>query len=92
MAVRTKRASRRTAKRRAGSSGAKIRGISRIDQPTTRTFGWFVRFGYRHTSSGYRPKFTAFFGDASHGGKQKAFAAAEKWVKKLAKTGKPPKR
>ena len=41
-------------------------GISRIDQPTTRTHGYFVRVGYRKTTKGWRPKASAFFGDASH--------------------------
>jgi hypothetical protein len=56
-------------------------GISRIDQPTTRTHGYFVRVGYRKTTKGWRPKASAFFGDASHGGKSSALRAAEKWLK-----------
>ena len=56
-------------------------GISRIDQPTTRTHGYFVRVGYRKTSKGWRPKASAFFGDASHGGKSSALRAAERWLK-----------
>jgi hypothetical protein len=50
-------------------------GISRIDQATTRTHGYFVRVGYRKTTKG------AFFGDASHGGKASALRAAERWLK-----------
>jgi hypothetical protein len=56
------------------------RGISRIDQPSTRTFGWFVRIGFvtrKNGSSG--PKHSKFFGDASHGGPEKALRAARKW-------------
>ena len=61
-------------------------GISRIDQPTTRTHGYFVRVGYRKTTKGWRPKASAFFGDASHGGKGSALRAAETWLKKTRRT------
>ncbi len=61
-------------------------GISRIDQPSTRTHGYFVRVGYHRTRDGlWRPKHRAFFGDASHGGKAKAMKAAEKWLKEVSK-------
>ena len=83
-------AARKTAKR--SRTASKVPGISRIDQPSTRTFGWFVRYGYRPTSKGTRPKFTAFFGDATHGGKAKAMKAAMKWLKQVLKTGRPTKR
>lgn len=56
-------------------------GISRIDQETTRTHGYFVRVGYRKTAKGWRPKASAFFGDSSHGGKSAALRAAERWLK-----------
>lgn len=56
-------------------------GISRIDQQTSRTHGYFVRVGYRKTTKGWRPKASAFFGDASHGGKSSALKAAEKWLR-----------
>lgn len=56
-------------------------GISRIDQEASRTHGYFVRVGYRKTTKGWRPKASAFFGDASHGGKASALRAAEKWLK-----------
>jgi len=39
---------------------------------------------------GWRPRFKAYFGDVSHGGKKKALAAAVKWLKTLERTGKPP--
>ena len=55
-------------------------GISRIDQESTRTHGWFVRVGYRRTKQGWRPKHRAFFGDKSHGGKTAALKAAEQWL------------
>ncbi|MBC7896679.1 MAG: hypothetical protein H7066_14780 [Cytophagaceae bacterium] len=82
-----KKAAKKTAKkaakkvaRKAGSSS--VPGISRIDQESTRTHGYFVRVGYHRTKEGaWRPKHRAFFGDASHGGKEKAFKAAVKWLK-----------
>jgi hypothetical protein len=62
----------------------KTAGISRIDQETTRTHGYFVRFGYeRSTTGNWRPRHKAFFGDASHGGKRKALEAAEVWLAKV---------
>jgi hypothetical protein len=67
----------RTATRRTGLPA----GISRIDQETTRTHGYFVRVGYRKTAKGWRPKASAFFGDSSHGGKSAALRAAERWLK-----------
>ena len=66
------------------ASGAKRPGISRIDQESTRTHGFFARFGYARDKSGtWRPKHRAFFGDASHGSKKKALAAAEAWLTKI---------
>ena len=60
---------------------SKRRGISRIDQESTRTHGWFVRVGYFETKNGsYKAKHTKFFGDVSNGGKAKALKAAEKFV------------
>lgn len=65
------------------------RGVSRIDQPSTRTFGWFVRVGYHKRRDGsYGPRHTKFFGDAGHGGKKKSLVAAEKFLKGLAKPAK----
>jgi hypothetical protein len=61
-------------------------GISRIDQASTRTHGFFVRVGYHRTKDGaWRPKHRSFFGDASHGGKAKALKAAMKWLKSVSK-------
>jgi hypothetical protein len=69
--------------RRKSSSTA---GISRIDQASTRTHGFFVRVGYHRTKDGaWRPKHRSFFGDASHGGKAKALKAATKWLKSVSK-------
>ena len=74
-------------KRKASSS--RRRGISRIDQPSKRTHGWFVRVGYHERRDGsYGPRHTKFFGDASHGGKGKALKAAEKFVASVTKGGK----
>ena len=71
-----------TSKKRA--SGAKRPGISRIDQESTRTHGFFARFGYARDKNGtWRPKHRAFFGDASNGSKKKALAAAEAWLGKI---------
>jgi len=69
-------------KKRAAKSGR--RGISRIDQESTRTHGWFVRVGYYEDKQGtYRARHTKFFGDVSNGGKKKALAAAERYVKQV---------
>jgi hypothetical protein len=65
-------------------------GICRVEQPSTRTYGFVVRVGHRPSPKGWRPKYTAYFGDHSHGGKKSALAAATKWLKTLARTGKPP--
>jgi hypothetical protein len=78
-------------KKRARASGR--RGISRIDQPSTRTHGWFVRIGYHQRKDGsYGPRYTKYFGDASHGGKQKALAAAEKYHRAMSKNVKGSRR
>jgi hypothetical protein len=58
------------------ASRKSLLGISRIDHEGSRTFGFFVRIGYRRTKRGSRPRFTAFFGDISHGGKRAALQAA----------------
>jgi hypothetical protein len=60
------------------------RGISRIDQPTTRTHGWFVRTGfYRRRDGTYAPRHKAFFGDVTYGGKRRALRAAQAYLAKL---------
>jgi hypothetical protein len=61
-------------------------GISRIDQDSTRTHGYFVRVGYRLTDKGWRPKFSAFFGDATHKGAGGALRAAKAWHKEMSGT------
>ncbi len=80
-----KRAARKPAAKKKGGSTT-VPGISRIDQESTRTHGFFVRVGYHRTKEGaWRPKHRAFFGDAGHGGKEKAFKAALKWLKEAQK-------
>jgi hypothetical protein len=65
-------------------------GVCRVEQPSTRTYGYVVRVGHRRSAKGWRPKFTAYFGDHTHGSKKSALAAAVRWLKVLARTGKPP--
>ena len=56
-------------------------GIARIDQPSTRTHGWFVRTGfYRLRKGTYAPRHRKFFGDVSHGGKRRALEAAKAYL------------
>jgi hypothetical protein len=56
-------------------------GISRIDQDSTRTHGWFVRSGYRKRRDGtHGPKHTKYFGDYTHGGKRRALQAAKRFL------------
>src|SRR3989442_14048659 len=48
------------------------RGISRIDQPSTRTYGWLVRAAfYKRPDGSYPPRHRKFFGDASYGGQRR---------------------
>lgn len=65
-------------------------GVCRVDQRSTRTYGYVVRVGHRRSAGVWRPKFTAYFGDFSFGGKKPALAAAIRWLRILEKTGKPP--
>jgi hypothetical protein len=52
-------------------------GVSRINQPEKRTYGFFVRL----TRNGRIHN--AFFADKSHGGKRKALEAARKHYQRL---------
>jgi hypothetical protein len=73
---------------RAGSrNSSRSSGISRIDQPSTRTHGYVVRLNYQRTDTGWRPRHTAFFGDASHGGREEALRAAEAFARKARRGG-----
>ena len=57
------------------------KGISRIDQPSTRTHGWFVRAGFHRRPDGsYAPRHRKFFGDVSYGGKRRALRAAQEYL------------
>jgi hypothetical protein len=95
---RTSSAPTRVAKQKVALPAARVRrvnrnlppGICRVEQPSTRTYGYVVRVGHRQSPRGWRPKFTAYFGDFSNGGKKNALAAATRWLKILEKTGKPP--
>ena len=56
-------------------------GISRIDQPSTRTHGWFVRAGfYTRPDGASAPRHRKFFGDVSYGGKRRALKAATEYL------------
>jgi hypothetical protein len=79
-----RKAASKSSRRNGGnpSPGNPSAGISRIDQESRRTHGYFVRVGYKMTDAGSRPTASAYFGDASHGGKKKAWEAAEAWLKK----------
>lgn len=72
-----------------GPLPAKLPGISRIDH--RRTHGFFIRLGYQTTKSGVRARFVSFFGDVTYGGKRKALAAAQAWVRYVLSTGRAPK-
>ncbi|NJR52298.1 MAG: AP2 domain-containing protein [Leptolyngbyaceae cyanobacterium CSU_1_3] len=52
-------------------------GISRIEQPDKKHFGYYVRITWRGT------QYAKFFSDKKHGGKQKALAAAEQYFDEL---------
>ena len=70
--------------KRTKSRSPRRRGISRIDQPSTRTFGWFVRAGFHKRRDGsYGPRHSKFFGDYSYGGKRKALASARAYLAAL---------
>ncbi len=73
--------------KRTRSRPVRRRGISRIDQPSTRTYGWFVRAGfYKRRDGSYVPRHRKFFGDASHGGKRRALRAARQYLAKVERT------
>lgn len=60
-------------------------GISRIDQPEKRTFGFFVRLMRKGRI------YNAFFADKSSGGKRRALAAARNHYQKLLRRHGPVK-
>jgi hypothetical protein len=53
-------------------------GVSRIDQPSHRTHGFFVRLQRKGRM------YSAFFTDKMHGGREQALAAAQEHHRKLA--------
>lgn len=57
-----------------GRSLGRPRGVSRIDHPARRTYGWFVRVGY--AGLGKQARHTRFFSDGLHGGIAAALRAA----------------
>ncbi len=70
--------------KRTRSPSARWRGISRIDQPSTRTYGWFVRADfYKRRDGSYVPRHRRFFGDFTYGGKRRALRAARAYLAKL---------
>ena len=70
--------------KRRRSQTVRQRGISRIDQPSTRTHGWFVRAGfYKRRDGSYLPRHRKFFGDVTYGGKRRALRAARAYLAKL---------
>jgi hypothetical protein len=72
------------------ANGGLTPGICRVDQGSTRTHGYVVRVGYHKTNKGWRPRHTAFFGDAGYGGKRRALDAASTWLRKVKRTGRAP--
>ena len=75
---------KKTKKRK--SRTTRHRGISRIDQPSTRTHGWFVRAGFYKLRNGtYAPRHRKFFGDVTHGGKRRSLAAAIAYLAKVSR-------
>jgi len=72
--------------KRTRSQTTRRRGISRIDQPSTRTYGWFVRADFcRRRDGTYVPRYRKFFGDEGHGGKRRALRAAREYLAKVAR-------
>ena len=78
-----------TARRRPRRKSAGTPGITRVDQPSTRTHGFVVRVGwYQKRDGSYGPRFKSFFGDVSHGGKKGAMKAAAAYLKKVSRSAK----
>ncbi|HYT04430.1 MAG TPA: hypothetical protein VEM13_06065 [Gemmatimonadales bacterium] len=70
--------------KRTRSQPVRRRGISRIDQPSTRTHGWFVRTGfYKRRDGKYVARHRKFFGDVTYGGKRRALRAAREYLGKV---------
>ena len=70
--------------KRPRSQPVRRRGISRIDQPSRRTYGWFVRADfYKRRDGSYVPRHRKFFGDVTYGGKRRALRAAREYLAKV---------
>ena len=68
-------------KKRTGKRSVRRPGISRIDQASTRTHGWFVRAGFYTRPDGTSaPRHRKFFGDVSYGGKRRGLKAAAEYL------------
>ena len=68
-------------KRKRSTRSVRRPGISRIDQPSTRTHGWFVRAGFYTRPDGTSaPRHRKFFGDVSYGGKRRGLKAATEYL------------
>jgi hypothetical protein len=68
-------------KKRKSKRSVRRPGISRIDQRSTRTHGWFVRAGFYTRADGTSaPRHRKFFGDAGYGGKRRALKAAAAYL------------
>jgi len=68
-------------RKKSRSRPVRRRGISRIDQPSTRTHGWFVRADFYTRPDGTSaPRHRKFFGDVTYGGKRAAFKAAAEYL------------
>jgi len=76
-------------KKRRGKRSVRRPGISRIDQPSTRTHGWFVRTGfYTRPDGASAPRHRKFFGDVGYGGKRQALRAAMEYLSIVTRTRK----
>ncbi len=70
--------------KRKNSRTVRRRGISRIDQSSTRTHGWFARAGfYKRRDGRYVARHRKFFGDVTYGGKRRALRAARAYLVKV---------
>ncbi|HET9386155.1 MAG TPA: hypothetical protein VFO67_13470 [Gemmatimonadales bacterium] len=68
-------------KRKTSRRSVRRPGISRIDQPSTRTHGWFVRAAFYTRPDGTSaPRHRKFFGDVSYGGKRRGLKAAMEYL------------
>ena len=74
---------------RKGKRSVRRPGISRIDQASTRTHGWFVRAGFYTRPDGTSaPRHRKFFGDVGYGGKRLALKAAMEYLTIVTRTRK----